>query len=83
MSKIAFEKWYKDYFGEDFEWEYTPYYQEYFLDCWGEAQKQVIPEGYVLVSSKDLHEIYDQLNNWNTDYYLVFSLLNKMIETQE
>lgn len=44
---------------------------------------QAVPDGYVVASTKDLNIIYDQINDWNTDWPLVFGLFNRILEAQE
>ncbi|MCO8100882.1 hypothetical protein [Acinetobacter indicus] len=49
----------------------------------GQAKAQAVPEGFVVASTKDLNIIYDQINDWNTDWPLVFELFNRILEAQE
>ena len=51
--------------------------------AWREAKAQAVPEGFVVASTKDLNIIYDQINDWNTDWPLVFGLFNRILEAQE
>lgn len=48
-----------------------------------EVKAQAVPEGFVVASTKDLNIIYDQINDWNTDWPLVFELFNRILEAQE
>lgn len=48
-----------------------------------EAKAQAVPEGFVVASTKDLNIIYDQINDWNTDWPLVFGLFNRILEAQD
>ena len=50
---------------------------------WQAAKAQAIPDGFVVVSTKDLNIIYDQINDWNTDWSLVFGLFNRILGVQE
>ena len=50
---------------------------------WQAAKAQAVPDGYVVASTKDLNIIYDQINDWNTDWPLVFGLFNLILEAQE
>ena len=50
---------------------------------WQAAKAQAVPEGFVVASTKDLNIIYDQINDWNTDWPLVFGLFNRILEAQE
>ena len=51
--------------------------------AWREAKAQAVPEGFVVASTKDLNIIYDQINDWNTDWPLVFGLFNRILEARE
>ncbi|MCO8100942.1 hypothetical protein [Acinetobacter indicus] len=51
--------------------------------AWREAKAQAVPEGFVVASTKDLNIIYDQINDWNTDWPLVFELFNRILEAQD
>ena len=48
-----------------------------------QAKAQAVPEGFVVASTKDLNIIYDQINDWNTDWPLVFGLFNRILEAQD
>ena len=50
---------------------------------WQAAKAQAVPDGYVVASTKDLNIIYDQINDWNTDWPLVFGLFNRILEARE
>lgn len=51
--------------------------------AWQAAKAQAIPDGFVVVSTKDLNIIYDQINDWNTDWSIVFGLFNRILGVQE
>lgn len=54
------------------------------LICLAKQYKaQAVPDGYVVASTKDLNIIYDQINDWNTDWPLVFGLFNRILEARE
>ena len=53
------------------------------LRIWQAAKAQAIPDGFVVVSTKDLNIIYDQIKDWNTDWSLVFGLFNRILGVQE
>ena len=50
---------------------------------WQAAKTKAVPDGYVVASTKDLNIIYDQINDWNTDWPLVFGLFNRILEARE
>ena len=52
-------------------------------EAWQAAKAQAVHEGFVVVSTKDLNIIYDQINDWNTDWSLVFGLFNRILGVQE
>ena len=53
------------------------------LRIWQAAKAQAIPKGFVVVSTKDLNIIYDQIKDWNTDWSLVFGLFKRILGVQE
>lgn len=53
------------------------------LRIWQAAKAQAIPKGFVVVSTKDINIIYDQINDWNTDWSLVFGFFNRILGVQE
>lgn len=57
--------------------------RESHFTAWQAAKAQAVPDGYVVASTKDLNIIYDQINDWNTDWPLVFGLFNRILEAQE
>ena len=52
-------------------------------NAWKAAKAQAVPKGFVVASTKDLNIIYDQINDWNTDWPLVFGLFNRILEARE
>lgn len=86
LNKNVFSEWYKEYFGEEFEWDNTPFHQAYFLDCWQQAQKVAVPEGFVLVSMCASEETKQKMLivfNESDGFLNCENIYKAMIEAQE
>ena len=68
---------------EDFCPSDAPETMNFAWEAWQAAKAQAVPDGYVVASTKDLNVIYDQINDWNTDWPLVFGLFNRILEARE
>ena len=88
-NREAFESWFESRYDANFMQfaldldMYVDKHTQTSWEAWQAAKAQAIPDGFVVVSTKDLNIIYDQINDWNTDWSLVFGLFNRILGVQE